>query len=203
MINNDQRRRLNTRAPKASPWGSGFTLIEMMVAVLLLTLAIGGPLTISGKGLLVALVAKDQTTAFYLAQDAIEYIRYIRDTNSLGGGNWLTGVGSANGVDLTPCVSAAGTRVCYLNTLGAGDIPTVPTQCPSNVCSKLYYNDTTKNFTYTTTGNTPTIFTRAISIRNPVGAATNEAVLSVMVSWSDIANTVRYITVTETLFDWQ
>ncbi|MCC7500558.1 prepilin-type N-terminal cleavage/methylation domain-containing protein [Candidatus Nomurabacteria bacterium] len=182
----------------------GFTLIEMLVSVLLLTLAIGGPLTISGKGLLVALVAKDQTIAFYLAQDAVEYVRYARDTNSLGGGNWLSGVGATNGVNLTPCISSTGATKCYLNTLGAGDVPTVPTACPSNVCSKLYYNNTTKNYTYTTTGgNTPSIFTRSIAIQNPVGAAANEAILSVTVSWSDIGNNIRSITVTETLFDWQ
>lgn len=179
----------------------GFTLIEMLVAVLLLTLAIGGPLTISSKGLLVALVAKDQTIAFYLAQDAVEYVRYARDTNTLGGGDWLR---SVSGIDLTPCISSTGATKCYLSTLG--DTPADPMQCPSSgtVCDKLYFNNTTKNYTYTTTGNTPTIFTRSISIRNdPSGSAPDEAILSVTVSWSDIGNNIRSITVTETLFAWQ
>ena len=49
----------------------GFTLIETLIAVLILTTAIAGPLTIASKGLTATLVAKDQISAFYLAQDAV------------------------------------------------------------------------------------------------------------------------------------
>jgi hypothetical protein len=50
-----------------------------------------------------ARVAKARITAYYLAQEAIEYIRYTRDTIVLAGGeNWLTG---SDGQDrLNPCL---------------------------------------------------------------------------------------------------
>lgn len=176
----------------------GFTLIEMLVAVLLLTLALGGPLTISSKGLIVALVAKDQTTAFYLAQDAVEFVRYVRDTNTLGGGDWLTGSGASAGINLSNCVSATGATKCQFDSLTA----TAPSTCVSGVCSRMLY-DATTSFSYNYTTGTPTIFTRTVSITNPNNGAAYEAVLMVTVSWSTLAGTTRSITVTEDLFNWQ
>lgn len=174
----------------------------MLVAVLLLTIAITGPLTISSKGLTVALVAKDQTVAFYLAQDAIEYVRYARDTNTLQGGNWLTGA-----INLGPCIwDGTGTQAyCHFNSVGAGDAPLVPTACSASSCSDvpLYYNDGGKYYTHSSSGNTRTIFTRAVSIKNPNNGAADEAVLSVTVRWSDIAGATRSITVSESIFNWQ
>jgi len=53
----------------------GFTIIETLVAVTLLMIAIAGPLLIASKGLTSALYAKDQMTASYLAQEAMETIK--------------------------------------------------------------------------------------------------------------------------------
>src|SRR5512146_2123672 len=97
---------------------AGFTLIETMVAVLLLAIAIAGPLTIASKGLSSALIAKDQIGAYYLAQDAVEYVRFARDANRLGGGDWLLGTGgsctSSTCVDLSSCEGASG---CYIDSV--------------------------------------------------------------------------------------
>lgn len=57
----------------------GFTLVETMVAISILMLAILGPLTIASTGLRNAIFARDQITAYYLAQEGIEYVRYVRD----------------------------------------------------------------------------------------------------------------------------
>src|SRR3989344_79302 len=148
MINKlTQRRNLNTRALKVSPWSSGFTLIETLVAVLLLTTAIAGPLTIVSKGLIAALVSKDQITAFFLAQDAVEYVRFVRDTNRLLGGDWITGVGgSPAGVDLSSCLTINGIG-CYVDTTGTGSVAPVPTVC-GGVCPIMKYDSNNKRFTY-------------------------------------------------------
>src|SRR5579864_4923963 len=90
----------------------GFTLMETLVAVLLLSIAIAGPLTIASKGIQATTLAKDQDSAFYLAQDAIEYVRWARDTNTLGNTNWLEGT-----INLTPCVSTDGSASCQIDTL--------------------------------------------------------------------------------------
>ena len=57
----------------------GFTLVEALVAITVLLLALAGPMTISARGLQSAFFAQDQTTAFYLAQEVSEIVRYARD----------------------------------------------------------------------------------------------------------------------------
>lgn len=62
---------------------SGFTLIETLVAILILTLAIAGGFSTISNGLRSAYLAKNQVTAFYLAQDIFEHLRYVRDSYDL------------------------------------------------------------------------------------------------------------------------
>ena len=75
----------------------GFTLIETLVAITVLTIAIAAPLTLAAQSLLAAFNARDQVTAFHLAQEAIETVRAKRDHNLLeivkNGANidWLDG----------------------------------------------------------------------------------------------------------------
>ena len=75
---------------------TGFTIVESLVAIFILILSITGPMSFTQSGLRAAFVSRDQITAFYLAQDAIEYIKNVRDNNAVavlssssGGGNWL------------------------------------------------------------------------------------------------------------------
>src|SRR3989344_5249811 len=57
---------------------NGFTLIETLVAVSLLSIAVVAPMTLASKSLSTAYYPRDQITAFYLAQEAIETLRSIR-----------------------------------------------------------------------------------------------------------------------------
>jgi Tfp pilus assembly protein PilV len=61
----------------------GFTLIETLVAVSLLTVAIVAPISLTAQALATAYYARDQVTAFYLAQEGIEIVRSVRDHNVL------------------------------------------------------------------------------------------------------------------------
>ena len=73
---------------------AGFTLVETLVAVSILMMSVTGPLYYASESLKAATYARDQITAFYLAQDAFEQIRKIRDDNIYGAGAWsenLTG----------------------------------------------------------------------------------------------------------------
>src|SRR3989338_503600 len=62
---------------------TGFTLIETLVAISLLTVAIVVPMSLVTKSLSTAYYARDQVTAFHLAQEAIEIVRHVRDNNIL------------------------------------------------------------------------------------------------------------------------
>ncbi|MFM2330555.1 MAG: hypothetical protein RLZZ26_62 [Candidatus Parcubacteria bacterium] len=61
----------------------GFTLIETMVAVTILTLAIVGPMVTANRSIVAAETARDQLSASYLAQEGIEYVRAVRDNQFL------------------------------------------------------------------------------------------------------------------------
>ena len=84
------------------PSREGFTIVETLVAIAILLLSITAPLTIAEKGLASAEAARKEITAFYLAQEAVEYVRNVRDTNALSGtsnlSNWLNG--------LTDCIGS-------------------------------------------------------------------------------------------------
>lgn len=167
----------------------GFTLVETLVAVLLLVTAVAGPLTIASRSLVAATVAKDQVVAFYLAQDAIEYIRFARDTNKLQKGDWLTGAGALDGINLNNCLDING---CYVDTTTAND----PAVCPASGCPVLKYAST--QFSYTS--GSDSIYRRTIQLGS---VASNELEITVTVSWSSTAGTTRSITVYENIFNWQ
>ena len=62
-----------------SKGGKGFTLIETMVAISILTVAVVAPMSLAMQSLSTAYYARDQITAFHLAQEAIESVRHLRD----------------------------------------------------------------------------------------------------------------------------
>ncbi len=71
----------------------GFTLLETLVAISILIVAITAPLAIIAQALRSSYYARDQVTAYYLAQEAVEFLRNKRDNTGLQGGiessEWL------------------------------------------------------------------------------------------------------------------
>jgi len=61
------------------PAKAGFTLIETLVAISLLSVAIVAPMALTSQSLASAYYARDQITAFNLAQDGLEAVRAHRD----------------------------------------------------------------------------------------------------------------------------
>ncbi|OHA26373.1 MAG: hypothetical protein A3C06_01580 [Candidatus Taylorbacteria bacterium RIFCSPHIGHO2_02_FULL_46_13] len=86
--------------------GAGFTLVETLLAIAILSMAIVAPLGIASSGITAATTGKDRLIAIELAQDAIETIRNIRDQNRLRGDSWLSG--------LDECVSP---KFCVVDSL--------------------------------------------------------------------------------------
>ncbi len=91
---------------------AGFTLVESLVAISILMIAIASPMYLAQKSLSSATLSKDQMVATFLAQDAIEAVRNIRDQIAVSstGGDWL-------GTLLSPCIctSPAGCNFDSLN----------------------------------------------------------------------------------------
>lgn len=74
----------------------GFTLIETMVAVLLLTVALSALLGLTASSLFAARYARNEITANYLMEEVADYVRNDRDTMSIQdtsattGSDWTT-----------------------------------------------------------------------------------------------------------------
>ncbi len=60
---------------------SGFTLVEMLVAVFILLIALVAAFTAAQRSIFASLNARDQVIAFYLTQEAFELVKNIRDSN--------------------------------------------------------------------------------------------------------------------------
>lgn len=167
----------------------GFTLIETLVAVLLLTTSIAGPLTLASKGLTAALIARDQMIAFYLAQDALEYVRFLRDNNKLSGSPWLDG--------LDACTGSSG---CTLDP-SSGTASACSGTCP--LINKYSPSTGVAYFTYTLGNPTPQQFRRTVTLAPPSTGVLTEEVLTVTVSWRAQSGVTRAISVRENMLDWQ
>ncbi len=158
--------------------GAGFTLIEVLAAIFIMLVGVLGVFGLITRTVTFNSSVNSQLVASYLAQEGLEIVRNMRDTNFLkihkgAGGQWNDG--------LTAC--AAGCGADYNDTtLGSfGD-----------TLLKL------DNGFYTYDAGTDTIFTRKITIDSATGDLLKVAV---DVSWQDKGNTRTVRGATE-LYNW-
>ncbi len=168
----------------------GFTLLETLVALSILTFAVVGPLTLASYSISSASLSQNQLTAFYLAQEALEYVKNHRDTNVLTGVDWLRDlapVGSGN----SKCRKFEGCRV---------DIPyNTINECPNGgVCPKMRYSSDTGFYHQNTSFGVESPFTRAVKLAN---VSTYEEKISVTISWTERFG-VKSFTLEENIFNW-
>jgi len=164
----------------------GFTLIETLVAISVLTMIIIGPLSLATKSIGASLVSQNQITAFYLGQEAIEYILNIRDNNFLQRLGWLTGLDSCLGIN-----------GCYV------DVPNNTINSCSGSCPKIKY-DGTGGFYYNYQTGQDTIFTRVVKIKKiSIGGNEDEARIEVIISWPEKSGGQKSFTLQEDIFNWK
>lgn len=168
----------------------GFTLVETLVAITVILTALVGPLFAVQQALNASRNARDVLVASSLAQEGIEYVRSVRDSNYLyllanpgSGRTWLHGLSGAGGS--TNCITA--------------DCVVDPTQnTVSRSVGPLYIS---ASGLYTQqTSDTQTPYTRRVRLA-PVSGSATEMVVTVTVSWSNRG--IPYtMTVTDRLHDW-
>src|SRR3989344_7233349 len=71
----------------------GFTLIETIIAIFLLTAGVVGSFSLMQKVTSFTSISSSQFVASYLAQEGVEIIRNIRDTNYLERQTWDADIG--------------------------------------------------------------------------------------------------------------
>lgn len=195
----------------------GFTLIETMVAVSILTLAVAGPLFTANRALVAAAIARDQLTASYLAQEGVEYLRAMRDNEFLiayyADGSTASSVGWNSFITSVEryCLNAS----CTLDSA----LPSVPmgygsgySLAPVSGDARLYLTNCTSGSgglsctapnVYTArqdlSGSARTAFTRTIRV---VHISADEEQIVSTVSWSYHGTTFT-MRVTDHLTSWQ
>ena len=169
----------------------GFTILETLVAIAILVLAITGPISLVASSIRSSGYARDSITAYYLAQEAVEFIRNTRDINSLNEGltptDWLDGVASGdNTVGHFDCLNDYGakTNICSLNHNGSYLL----TQCDPSGCAPLTFLGTIGTVPYGSSSGQESAFTRDIWLeRVPEGAgvpsAERQVIINVHVKW--------------------
>lgn len=81
------RKFLNKRI-RISGQNRGFTVIEAFVGITVLLIGVVGPMVLVNRNFQAARFSRDQITAYYLAQEALEVIRQVRDDNILASSPW-------------------------------------------------------------------------------------------------------------------
>jgi hypothetical protein len=74
----------------------GFTLLEVVLASFLLFLFLAGTFSLLSTGVFSLTTMRNRFLAFYLAQEGIEIVKNIRDTNFLQNNPWLSGIGTGD-----------------------------------------------------------------------------------------------------------
>ncbi len=194
----------------------GFTLIETIVAILILMTVTVAILTLVTRILLVTRGQRLEVTAQYLLQEGIEYLRNNRDSALNGGASWsdfsqinngscpLT-IGSGT-VSACPCVYANGqTGACTIDPI-FDEI----TECPGGVCPNLVKVENSGRTIMCSPGtNCPgsflnlgqTVFNRKIRME-PNMMNPDELLVDVIVSWVDTGGVVREKIIKTSLLNW-
>ncbi len=178
---------------------SGFTLLETMIAVTLLSVAIVAPMSLTTQSLATAYYARDQITAFFLAQEALEALRNVRDNNILANSqgtpiNLLFGI---------PVVDGSLFRIDALTN------PPVMTLCsgdglPGGECAPLQTDGTLYGYGIgTNTQFTRTVVACFIQLDGTCSATESDEVkFTVSVSWRTGGIQLRTVRMSQNLYRW-
>ncbi len=152
----------------------GFTLIEALVALVVLTLAIGPALFLSSSVSSTSSVVKNNLVAANLSQEGLEVVRALRDAN------WFNKLPFDNGL-------ATG---IYRVEWSSNSLIALGTNPPLKINTGLY------NYS----SGTDTIFTRTVTI-SKINSAELRIISDV--TWNERGNNPRDIKTESHLFDWK
>ncbi|MFA5996922.1 MAG: type II secretion system protein [Candidatus Paceibacterota bacterium] len=155
-----------------------FTLIETLIAISILLVAVVGPISLIGDATHKLYYSKDQMIAINLAQEGIEAVRQVRDSNMLAVGAWDTNITAGN----------------YMVNLK--NDPPVVLLTDSNV----YIDSGTGLYEQGTVTATTTQFTRTVTIADVVAGIEKNVTSTVTWRTGGDTGTVAF---SENIFNWQ
>lgn len=75
----------------------GFTILEVILAIFILSVAVFGSFSLIQQTVVGVSLNQSKLIAYYLAQEGVEIVRNIRDTNWLQGSAWTAGLAVGEG----------------------------------------------------------------------------------------------------------
>jgi prepilin-type N-terminal cleavage/methylation domain-containing protein len=176
----------------------GFTLIETLVAISLLSIAIVAPMSLTSQSLSAAYYARDQITAFNLAQEGLEAVRAIRDGQILR----ISRTADASAIDLFGAVPA--NQKFTIDSHNSDIEPCPPSGCPAlQTDGNLYgYDQDTEH--WQSTNFTRTLTACYVQSDGTCTALpkTDEMHITATVSWPTASQQLRTFTIYENLYRW-
>ncbi|TSC61278.1 MAG: hypothetical protein G01um1014107_63 [Parcubacteria group bacterium Gr01-1014_107] len=193
----------------------GFSLVETMVAIFVLSLGILAFIEVARGGLRSTFYARDRIAAFWLAQEAIEFIKNRRDENGIAncldaGGqpdceegvetHWLKGIyiDAVTGNPEIPC-GPNPAQACGVDAWNF----TINTCGPQNNNCLLRKDISSGVFNHQSGNNTK--FTRKVNVKeidwSPVAPGMNAVKVTVVVTWGVTLGS-GVLTVEETVLNW-
>lgn len=184
----------------------GFTLVEALTAIFVLTFVVVGLMTVVSDSLFATKYARDEITANFLLQEAIDFVRNDRDTRVFLNINYDINTAWNNfyaTYDNAECENTA--TGCTLDV----HVPSGPNvfSCSNDSCRYLYQDETassgsfymTNNYPGGTSGKTRTNFKRTLTV---VNKGEDQLLVTAKVSWKN-GNLNKSRTLTTTLSKWQ
>src|SRR3989344_1482076 len=188
-------------SPSPYNLSSGFTLIETLVAISLLSVAIVAPMTLASQSLSGAYYARDEITAFNLAQEGLEAVRAMRDGQILD----ISRTIDTSGIDLFGAIPngqdfiidsrvqnpASSVTVCLLNN------------CPPLQTDGTLYGYDPDTITWVSTNFTRTMHACYVQESGLCGAGvTDEMRVTSQVSWPVAGRQTRSFTISADFYRW-
>lgn len=133
----------------------GFTLIETLVAITVLLMALAGPMALASRLLTNVSTNQYRATALFLAQDGIEFIKNLRDSDAKQS--------TSNFNDILGRIVDCTANDCIVDTTSSShDLADKVLECVGT-CPALNFNSATNNYSYTAS-DPASIFTRKIRL---------------------------------------
>ncbi len=190
----------------------GFTLLETLVAIFILMIALNSLLTLTTDSLFSSNYAKNESTAVYLAQEAMDYIRNDKDTTASVNGNadwgsFLNHYRESSTDPNTKCYSENG---CMIDAMD-WDFTQSVRECGSIApwgdvtCDVFSYHDDAtmeEYYDYDLAGGTPSNFKRQIKMKlTGGGGGVDELQVTVIVEWRN-GTLVKSYVLRSSLLNW-
>lgn len=183
------KRKINTKIQLSQ--NSGFTLIETIVAVLVLTISLSALLNLTASSAVTARYSRNDITVNYLLQEVIDFIRNDRDTtafhNNLDGLGWSRFIEKYN----SACFSSDG---CIIEP-----VKSLIESCSGDCISLNYIDNPSDTGFYTYDPGVKSIFQRTVKMSN---VNPDEIKIEVIINW-DNNGVNKSRTMTSNLLNWQ